>query len=250
MAHHQLAELHAGLDQIFAQLARDAGWRRGGLVLDVACGAGLKSALLTQVLGPGGRAVGLDIDLPALRAARAAHDSGQHWLAADALRLPLRSAVADGAWCVAALGLLPNATSALAEMRRGLRPGGALVVATAERRWALAHTWPPALCERLALACALVPRHNLAQPEPAHELVALLHAAGFTRVTGRAYRIEPPAPTPAYAALPLLPWPALRRLLAPHVPPDVLDEADRGAATPDAAELTTVLIAAIGHRDD
>jgi hypothetical protein len=67
-------------------------------------------------------------------------------------------------------------------------------------------------------------------------------------VQGRAYRIEPPAPTPAHAALPLLPWPPLRHLLAPYLLADTLREADRGAAAPDDAELTTMLIAAIGRR--
>ena len=242
-----LADLHAGLEPIFAQLARDAGWKLGGLVLDVACGAGLKRPLIKEAIGRAGRIVGLDIDLDALQAARASRAPGTHWIAADALRLPLRDAVADGAWCVAALGLLADASVALVEMRRAIRPGGALVVATAERRWAITHSWPLPLYDRLATALALTPRQLWPQPEPAHDLAALLAAAGFSQVQSYAYCIEPLAQTPAHAALPLLPWLALRPLLAPRLPADALLEADDGVAAPEDAELTTLLIAAIGR---
>jgi SAM-dependent methyltransferase len=108
--------LNAWLEE---RLARFAG---AGLVLDLGCGRGYWMQHLSR---EGIEAVGVEPEVD--RAALA----GRHGpvVAGDAARLP----VADGSvalvWCVHVLHHLPDPARALAEVRRVLRPGGALVMA-------------------------------------------------------------------------------------------------------------------------
>jgi ubiquinone/menaquinone biosynthesis C-methylase UbiE len=96
----------------------------GGLVLDLGCGAGRDLASLAD---SGARVVGVDIAMPMLTLARRRHPD---LVCGDLTRLPLRDAVADAVWCVAAwvhIGRhdLPHA---IVELARVLRPGGVAVI--------------------------------------------------------------------------------------------------------------------------
>ncbi|HEV7207503.1 MAG TPA: methyltransferase domain-containing protein [Mycobacteriales bacterium] len=98
----------------------------GGLLLDVACGAGL----LAPHLPAGWRHVGIDLSVPALTQAR---EHAVIPVRADAMRLPFP----DGAFgCVIAgecLEHLPDLPAACAEIARVLAPGGTLVLDTIAR---------------------------------------------------------------------------------------------------------------------
>ena len=101
------------------RLARLAG---GGLVLDLGCGRGYWTRYLSQ---RGIAAVGVEREVD--RAALA----GRHGpvMAGDAANLPVADGSVDVVWCLHVLHHLHDPGRALAEVRRVLRPGGALVMA-------------------------------------------------------------------------------------------------------------------------
>jgi ubiquinone/menaquinone biosynthesis C-methylase UbiE len=98
----------------------------GPRVLDLGIGPGT-SALEMWRADPSRRYVGVDVSAPMLRRARArAAELGLALplVRADALHLPLRAGTIDGATGHSFLYLLDDPATALAEVRRVLRPGG------------------------------------------------------------------------------------------------------------------------------
>jgi SAM-dependent methyltransferase len=101
-----------------------------GTVLDVGCGSGQSMRWILGLLGPGWRAIGLDVAGEGVRAARA---GGLEVLHASALTLPLPTASVDLVITFDVLQHLPlngGDLVALREMHRVLRPGGTLLVRT------------------------------------------------------------------------------------------------------------------------
>ena len=99
--------------------------RAGSLVLDVGCGTGWLAAGLRRA-APGVRVVGADLSAGML--GRAAAAGATPLVQADVSRLPLRDGCVDVVVCRGVLHHLPEVTGALAEWRRLLRPGGAVVI--------------------------------------------------------------------------------------------------------------------------
>jgi demethylmenaquinone methyltransferase/2-methoxy-6-polyprenyl-1,4-benzoquinol methylase len=109
----------------------DVGWRRatvaglglspGGVVLDIAAGTG---DLCRELTVAGHAAVGVDLSWEMLAHARTAVPLVQ----ADALRLPVRPAAADGATCGFALRNLADLPSFFGELARVVRPGGRIAL--------------------------------------------------------------------------------------------------------------------------
>jgi len=98
----------------------------GPRVLDLGIGPGTGAIEMARA-DPARRHVGLDLSAPMLRRARArALRAGLalHLLRGDALALPFRAGAFDGATGHSLLYLLPDASAALREVRRVLRPGG------------------------------------------------------------------------------------------------------------------------------
>jgi ubiquinone/menaquinone biosynthesis C-methylase UbiE len=111
-----------------------AGVEEGSDVLDVACGTGAASRAAARRAGPGGSVTGLDLGEPTLAIARATPpEEGAAPITfkqSDAAALDVEDDTFDVAICQQGLQFFPDRPAALAEMRRALKPGGRLAVAT------------------------------------------------------------------------------------------------------------------------
>jgi SAM-dependent methyltransferase len=254
---HHLVELHAPLVPILRHVLMTADLLRFGLALDLASGAGLKLPLLAEACGPGVQFIVLDIDRDAVRTWRVGriqyaptplHPYTPTPLIGDALALPLRDACCDAVFCIAALGLFADERVALREMRRVLRPGGHALIVTATQMWVHMIRYPADLLLRLreayaaAVAKRLPPIYLSAPPDTAGELSGLLTNAGFVETRARAFLLEPAA-HPLDAELPLLSWPSLRPLVAPHLTPQDLTRCDQAASESDVELCSFALTA-------
>ncbi len=112
---------------------RHAALARNETVLDLGCGAGIDTLLAARLVGPAGRAIGLDT-LPemleqAAANARAAGVTNAEWVRGEIEAIPLADAAADVIVSNGVLNLSPRKGRAIAEMFRVLRPGGRLSLA-------------------------------------------------------------------------------------------------------------------------
>jgi SAM-dependent methyltransferase len=209
---HNVATLHAPMAPVLAAILA-ALPSPAGLLLDVGCGAGHKTALLRSLLNVAGPLAGIDCDREALSAAA---DRGGMWtIAGDAHMLPLRTACCDAAVCLATLGMLHDQRAALRELRRVVRPGGWLVVVTATTAWTCwsvrLRGWIQALlAEREPGRADLL----LTTPEPAADLATLIRDAGWCEVRAGAFVIET-GDEMSQQVLPLISQNGARQLLTP-----------------------------------
>jgi SAM-dependent methyltransferase len=163
-------------------LAALAGSGDGCLALDLGCGDGMLSDVLA---GRGWRCVGIDRSRPMAQLA-AARPGGGPTVVADALALPVRTGAVD---VVASAFLVPHLddlAGAFREMRRVLRPGGRVLLAT----WG-----PPDRSPFTGLALELIREHSgpdrdrlfqdLVSRTTAERLGSLLRSAGFVEVVSR-----------------------------------------------------------------
>ena len=161
-----LPDLAARLASGLAELAVG----RDERVLDVGCGTGNLTLALTRWLAPAGRIVAVDISPRMVERARAkVGDRRVTWHVAAADRLPLAAASIDRAICLSVWPHVSDRGATAAELRRVLRPGGAL------------HVWHLASRERIndvhADAHAPAIRHDVL-PSGA-ESARLLRETGF-----------------------------------------------------------------------
>lgn len=175
-----------------AQLASFAPGAPGGRrIVDLGCGPG-NSTLAIAAACADDVVIGLDLVEPMLRRAQRADRARRCiWLRGDAHRLPLRDASADAITGHSFLYLLPDRHAALAEMRRVLRPGGALALLepaapglAGEVRGVAAtlRTSGPRLAFTMAMWRAFA---RASGPFGAGELARTLEAAGFSSVQQR-----------------------------------------------------------------
>ncbi len=142
-------------------------------VLDVAGGPGASAVHLAQTFGCHVTAVdysGANVAATRQAAARAGVGGLVVAVEGDAERLPLESGSFDAVVCECAFCTFPDKTTAAAEFRRVLRPGGRLGLSDLTRAGPL----PPDLDGLLAwVAC-------IADARPTAEYVAYLQGAGLT----------------------------------------------------------------------
>jgi SAM-dependent methyltransferase len=108
----------------------DAGVRPGMRVADVGCGVGMVTALLSELVGPGGHAVGIDASDAQVAEARERLGPGAtntNFVVASATDTGLPYVSFDLVYCRFLLIHLPDPEGALREMRALLKPGGVLV---------------------------------------------------------------------------------------------------------------------------
>jgi SAM-dependent methyltransferase len=98
----------------------------GQTVLDLGCGGGHLVRELALAVGPRGRAVGIDINPEQIAAARelCADLAAAELAVGDACALDFADGTFDGIASVHTLEYVPDCGSALAELRRVLKPGG------------------------------------------------------------------------------------------------------------------------------
>ena len=169
-------------------LVEQAGIGEGSQVLDVACGTGAASRAAARRAGPSGSVTGLDLGEPQLAIARAAPaEEGAAPITfrqSDAAALDAESDAFDVAICQQGLQFFPDRPAALAEMRRALKPGGRLAVAT----WTAMESNPfGAVVEALQSHVSSDAASMLASPFAltAEELGRVIGGAGFSDVQVR-----------------------------------------------------------------
>ena len=107
--------------------------RPGETVLDIGCGAGTDLLLAARHVGPGGRAIGIDMteamrDRASGSAAVAGLTNVEVYLA-DATAIPIQDANVDVVISNGVLNLVPEKEKGFQEIYRVLRPGGRLQLA-------------------------------------------------------------------------------------------------------------------------
>jgi ubiquinone/menaquinone biosynthesis C-methylase UbiE len=135
-ARYDESSMHRGLAAAVADFAlRDSAINATSqgprAVLDVATGTGLVMRYLhalTRVDWTGSQFTGIDISDGMLAVARGALPSA-HFVNADAAQLPFEDDSFDLVTCVTALHLFPDASAAMLEWLRVLRPSGRIIVA-------------------------------------------------------------------------------------------------------------------------
>lgn len=120
-------------------LGTDARWRRRAVaetalqpadaVLDVACGTGKLTALLADVVGPFGRAEGVDLSPVMVEHAAVQYRAvvQLHFQVGNALALPFDDGEFDAATIAFGLRNLADFEAGFRELRRVVRPGGRVV---------------------------------------------------------------------------------------------------------------------------
>jgi len=105
----------------------------GAVVLDLGCGAGTDLLIAAQMVGPAGRAIGVDMTPSMLEVARASARGmglGNVELHAALIEaLPLEDASVDVVISNGVIDLVPDKDAVFDEIDRVLRPGGRLQVA-------------------------------------------------------------------------------------------------------------------------
>ncbi len=124
-------ELHPGGENLTRRMLKLAEVGPADLVVDVASGAGTSAMLAAREYGC--EVVGVDYGSTAVAGARAEAEAqglahSVSFVEGDAEALPLGDASFDVAVCECALCTFPDKATAVAEMRRVLRPGGRLVL--------------------------------------------------------------------------------------------------------------------------
>jgi ubiquinone/menaquinone biosynthesis C-methylase UbiE len=121
----QLAAFHDGFAAELRAIVDSLPLEPGMRVLDMACGDGFYTRLLSERVGRRGCVVGLDSSHDYLKIAP---DGRWDYVCGQLERLPFESGSFDFVWCAQSLYSLPEPIAALRRLREMLRPGGVIGV--------------------------------------------------------------------------------------------------------------------------
>jgi len=159
----------------------ELGLAPGAKVLDVGCGVGFATRMLSGLLGRDAQVVGLDLSLPHLQAARGIEAIGL--VQADAARLCFRDASFDLIWSCNTINHVAEPVAALTAMRAALRPEGRVVLAQSGFLPEMYFAWDAPLDDAVRRACHQYyrQRYGLTLDDTAgvRGLVGLIRRAGL-----------------------------------------------------------------------
>lgn len=160
------------------------GLRAGMDALDLGCGSGAVTRVMTTIVGPG-RVVGVDLSSPRLAEAQIlAEERGMEieFMEGEATHLPLLDAGFDYTWSRFLFEYLPAPPQALAEMVRVTRPGGSVVVGDLDGQIAQLHPLSPALQAELGEALRVLGGTGF-DPWVGRKLYGWFYQAGLREIT-------------------------------------------------------------------
>lgn len=124
--------------------------RSGEVVVDLGSGGGLDVFLASKKVGPGGRAIGIDMTPAMIERARASANAGGftnvEFYQSTIDRIPLPDASVDCVISNCVLNLAPDKPAVFREIARVLKPGGRVAVSDI----ALKHELPEAVAQSIA----------------------------------------------------------------------------------------------------
>ena len=154
-----------------------ANLRPGEMVVDLGSGGGLDVFLAAKMVGPAGRAIGIDMTSAMIERARANAEAGGYanveFLQSTIDRIPLPDASVDCVISNCVLNLAPDKAAVFREIARVLRPGGRVAVSDI----ALKHELPEAVAQSMAAYVGCI-----AGAIRIDDYRAGLQAAGFAHV--------------------------------------------------------------------
>jgi ubiquinone/menaquinone biosynthesis C-methylase UbiE len=165
----------------------------GSVVVDVGCGPAIDTVPLARIVGPTGKVLGIDRDPRMVELANAeALEKGVATVArhvvGDATALSIASASSDACFCDRMLQHLTwaEASGAIAEMCRILRPGGQLVLVDTDWASLSIAAQDPWLERRVVAEHAL----TICNPFAGRYLPALLRSAGAKSVSTETFSMQ------------------------------------------------------------
>jgi len=127
-----------------------AGIRRGEVVVDLGSGGGLDVFLAAKMVGPEGRAIGIDMTAAMIERAQANAEAGGYenveFYLSTIDQIPLPDVSVDCVISNCVLNLAPDKQAVFREMARVLKPGGRIAVSDI----ALKHELPEAVAQSMA----------------------------------------------------------------------------------------------------
>jgi len=139
----RLSALHRALDGDFRQIVGRVPVSEHDTILDVGCGDGYFTGLLSE---RGGSVMGVDNLEAYLATARSHVKRGNvEFMQGDARRLPFSDQSVDIVWSAHSMQSYPDIPQCLREFRRVLKPGGTLAVLETDNVHSVMLSWPPDL---------------------------------------------------------------------------------------------------------